>query len=291
MDKTEFDLIKILFFKNNTFAVGRDASEIQSIILHSFGYDLSKIIKVLNEEGASYHYLIPQTTGAELLKVLPEIYQNLGIEEYHEPLILFPDQVPVIQLVDDSDKAYHAGKSSFGSLKAVNNSLNAVSLGIGFESPDYGKNGTNVYHFSNFSAGQKATGISLIQSLMEKHAIPQYNLLAHSTVAIGRKTYPGPNFFWKDLNEAGLGYLPDSFTKGDIIQEPSPKTIKSIQKKLQAIGFTSCPINSLLDDVTCDCIDAYLLQFAGELWEGYHQELSVGLLKSLESFDLESFLV
>jgi N-acetyl-anhydromuramyl-L-alanine amidase AmpD len=280
-----FDLIKITI-DSNCYSKGRNTSKISAIILHSFGQNLEEIIPIFQENEVSAHYLIPQMTAKDFVDLLPNFCTKLQIPF---PIINlnYPDQVPVIQLVEDEDRAYHAGISNFGDFHQDPNSsksLNPISLGIEFQSLGYGKEGKDFYHFSNFSEGQKETGIKLIKFLVEKYFIHPKNILAHSTIAVGRKTDPGPNFFWQDLYEAGLISLPPNYDKGQIIENPSKETIALIQKKLQNIGFINCLETGLLDKITQDTIDAYLLQFASNLWEGPNNDLSEGFLASLDAF-------
>ena len=290
MDR-KFDIVKLSILNENCYSQGRKDSIISTIILHCFGQSLEEILPIFNSYEVSAHYIIPQMTGRQLQDLLPKIYDKLNLSYREEITLNYPDATPVIQLVEDCDRAFHAGISHFGSLNHSDDnssrSLNYISLGIEFQSPGYGKEGEDFYHFSNFSAGQRETGLQLIEFLAKTYSIPYQNFLAHSTIAPGRKTDPGPNFFWKELTEAGFSYLPPIFEKGLTIDSLSPDQIKNLQNKLQKIGFIDCPVNGLLDAQTHANLDAYILQFASYFWEHKNNPLSEGLLNSIEAFDWE----
>ncbi|MDF3047095.1 MAG: N-acetylmuramoyl-L-alanine amidase family protein [Candidatus Midichloriaceae bacterium] len=203
-NQLQFDILK-LPLPSNCYS-SREGAEIKALIVHCVGVpELQGVINVFKEYGVSAHYLVPQLTAAEVKEIIPE---------FKEIELKFPDRAPAIQLVEDSDKAFHVGISAFGNLNenpGCEKGLNACTLGIEFHAPWYGNgDGSDWYKFVNYTDLQKQTGIELIAYLMSKHNIPKELLLAHSTISIGRKTDPGPLFFWKELAEANLCILPKS---------------------------------------------------------------------------------
>jgi len=254
----------------------RNNTPIKCVIAHCIGTPLAEIFDLFIKEGVSSHYFIPQITARELQKALPE-FADIDFQ--------YPDQVPVIQLVQDEKRAYHAGQSAFGGfnkLPGCEKGLNSCSIGIEFHAPGYGENG-DWYKFAPYTEGQKATGIKLISSLMEKHNIPKQNLLAHSTIAPGRKTDPGPLFFWKELEEAGIGYLPKTIKSDSAVKSEDAASL--IKSKLKEIGFCATEKDS-------DLIDSYIMQFASDLW-GIRENHNFDelLLGSIINFDINIFRV
>ena len=163
--------------------------------------------------------------------------------------------------------------------------MGAASIGIEFHVPGYANgDGSNWYKFTPFTKGQTDTGIQLVAHLMEAHAITKQNLLGHSTISVGRKTDPGPLFPWKAFSDQGLGYLPQP-KDSDIKVEQSEETIKFVQSKLSEIGFVLCPNSTTLDATTQNHIDAYVMQFATDLWTGNNVAITQELIDSINGFN------
>ena len=100
----------------------------------------------------------------------------------------------LINLVPDLYEAWHAGKSSWKSLK----SLNKYSIGIEINNPGH-DNG-----YKNFTFKQILTTQKLIKFLIKKYKISPYNVLGHSDIAPSRKKDPGEKFPWSLLAKEKL---------------------------------------------------------------------------------------
>lgn len=286
----KFDIIDIPATKASFGS--RNGAPINSIIVHSVGLKLKEVFKVFKESSVCPHYLVPQVSAAELIKILPDIFKELGIN-YQEPTLSYPNQVPVIRLVADEYKAFHSGVSNFAKFNShpeCSKGLNAVSLGIEFHNPEYAKRGDDWYHFSSFTQAQKAIGIELISHLVDQYTIPKQNILAHSTIAVGRKTDPGPLFFWEDLYKSGLCYLPKAHERGEVFENPSMELVIRVQNLLKNIGFNNCLDDGVVNDNFQQHVDAYIMQFVPNLWEGKFTPLSEGILHSLEGFDKTTYM-
>jgi len=270
---SKFDILE---FKLQHYSKRSSQSTIKALIIHAVGIpDISNVFAAFNQYGVSAHYFVPQVTALELLEKMPDVFDGQSIR--------YPDSVPVIRMVHDEDKAFHAGVSSFRGfnlLPGCEKSLNECTIGIEFHSPGYAcGDGSDLYVFGNFTKSQQDTGIALCKYLIDKHQSDALDVFAHSTIAVGRKTDPGPNFFWKELYANGIGYMPEPV---EIIVEGNQ--IQFVQEKLQKIGFTTRTPQGELDKVTHECIDAYLMQFATHLWFGKNNLISADLISSLNGF-------
>ena len=98
------------------------------------------------------------------------------------------------QLVDDSKRAWHAGKSFWRGLRDIN----SRSLGI-----ELVNSGDEAYPKT-----QMESLMVLLQDLLAIHKIRPQNVLGHSDIAPSRKTDPGKWFDWRLLSENGLAILP-----------------------------------------------------------------------------------
>ncbi len=109
---------------------------------------------------------------------------------------LFIDrQGDVVQFVPFGRRAWHAGVSRFRGRNACND----FSIGIELEGSDE----------AEYTSPQYAELIAIVSALMGTywHITPRH-IAAHSDVAPGRKTDPGPAFDWMRLYD-GLRRLPE----------------------------------------------------------------------------------
>jgi N-acetylmuramoyl-L-alanine amidase len=100
----------------------------------------------------------------------------------------------IFQLVDDLDRAWHAGAGRWG---AIGN-LNAASIGI--ELDNDGR--------SAFPDAQVEALLRLLADVTARHRIDPRALIAHGDMAPSRKRDPNHLFPWKRLAEAGFGIWP-----------------------------------------------------------------------------------
>ena len=101
----------------------------------------------------------------------------------------------IIQMVKDTNIAWHAGKSKWK--KFIN--LNNASIGIELV------NKGHQFGYQNFSNLQIKSLIQLCKNLKKKYSIKKENFLGHSDIAPLRKMDPGEKFPWEKLNSYNLG--------------------------------------------------------------------------------------
>ncbi len=98
------------------------------------------------------------------------------------------------QLVDEAQRAWHAGAGSWAGQEDVN------SRSIGIELDNTGRH--------PFSEPQMAQLESLLAALMTRWPIAAVGVIGHSDLAPGRKRDPGPRFDWSRLERRGLAAPP-----------------------------------------------------------------------------------
>lgn len=99
----------------------------------------------------------------------------------------------VYQLVDDAQRAWHAGQGSWGAVTDVN----SHSIGIELCNPG------PLSNCPPFPAAQMSALSQLLGQLMHQHRIPAERVVGHSDIAPARKADPGPRFDWRQLALAG----------------------------------------------------------------------------------------
>ncbi len=97
----------------------------------------------------------------------------------------------VIQLVDENQRAWHAGESYWGG----HSDMNSASIGI-----ELVNNGREP-----FAPAQIKSLLTLLSDIRGRHKIPRGNVLGHADVAPGRKTDPSALFPWRQLAASGFG--------------------------------------------------------------------------------------
>lgn len=92
----------------------------------------------------------------------------------------------VYKLVDEADRAWHAGKSEWPGMTDAKGSVNSASIGVCFAN-----NGTEAYRDAQYEAGAE-----LVAGIMRRYGIGIDLIRGHNEVSPGRKTDPWPQWSW-----------------------------------------------------------------------------------------------
>ncbi|MBU2992712.1 N-acetylmuramoyl-L-alanine amidase [Octadecabacter sp. B2R22] len=133
---------------------------------------------------------------------------------------LISPQGELVSLVDEDQRAWHAGAGSWGNVADVN------SRSIGIELSNDG--------FSPFSAPLMDAVETLLSKIMERWAIRPERVIAHSDLAPGRKIDPGARFDWARLVRAGLAVKASP-------NAPTTVSEDAFRTDLSAIGYGDVP--------------------------------------------------
>lgn len=98
------------------------------------------------------------------------------------------------QLVDEAERAWHAGEGAWAGRGDVNSRSIGVELANGGDEP--------------FAEPQMAALERLLAGVMARWGIPPRGVIGHSDMAPGRKHDPGPRFDWGRLARGGLSIWP-----------------------------------------------------------------------------------
>lgn len=132
----------------------------------------------------------------------------------------------VTRMVDEADRAWHAGAGEWQGLSDIN----SRSIGIELDNP-----GTHPFPEPQMRALE-----SLIQGIMARWAIPREGVIGHSDMAPERKFDPGPRFDWGRLERQGLAAPARAFAVGDGAQA-------DFMRAAREAGFTAhAPFETLL---------------------------------------------
>lgn len=99
------------------------------------------------------------------------------------------------QMVDEAQRAWHAGAGSWGPITDVNSHAIGIELANPMTHP--------------FPEPQMMALEALLGEVLDRHGICPARVIAHSDMAPGRKSDPGPRFDWRRLARQGLSIWPD----------------------------------------------------------------------------------
>ncbi len=104
----------------------------------------------------------------------------------------------ILSLVDEKQRAWHAGKSYWRGITDVN----SASIGIEIVNPGH------EFGYRSFPPAQMIAVRDLCYGILSRYPIPAQNVVAHSDIAPERKEDPGEFFNWEWLAKEGIGLWP-----------------------------------------------------------------------------------
>lgn len=160
-------------------------------------------------------------------------------------LITTKDSSPIYNLVDEHDRAWHAGVSSFHTRHNINDTSIGIEISnLGLYDPrlSYEEYGFFVpySHYCPYSQGQLKKVAYLLQKLIKKYNIKPTNILGHSDVAPTRKMDPGPKFPWEALyKKYHIGAWYNSYDKYQFMDEKKYQklSIRQIKREFKKYGY------------------------------------------------------
>ena len=179
----------------------------------------------------------------------------------------------IVQLVAESERAFHAGQSSWEGTTDINS--RSVGIEIGNQGHDYG--------CPEFPDAQIAAVIALGRDIVARWAIAPWRVLAHSDVAPSRKRDPGERFPWARLAAAdvGLWVEPAPIAAGASLK-PGDRgaEVVALQRALADYGYGVASSGDY-DTVTQEVVTAFQRHFRPALVDGIADVSTIETLKNL----------
>lgn len=220
-------------------------SRIRFLVFHYTAGSFSSSLASLTGPSASSHYLIPDITDSS--------YQKAGHREQE-----------VFSLVDEDQRAWHAGVSQWGN----RSNLNDTSIGVEIVNLATFKDG--VFNFPPYHPEQiRAVGELAVNILARYPDISPTQVLGHSDIAIGRKSDPGPMFPWHALYLKGIGAWYDDITRDELLQQYETSGIPPRAELLKLFKKYGYDTSKATDEAGYrNLVRAFQLHFRQENYEG-----------------------
>jgi len=161
-------------------------TNIDTLMFHCSALNSQEMIDVLNQNELSCHYIIDENGK-------------------------------IIQLVDESKRAWHGG---IGFWRDIDTDINSHSIGIELCHPTLGQ--------SPYPEKQINSLISLSKQIINRYDIKPNYIIGHSDSAPTRKADPGKFFPWEELSKHGIGLWYD-------LNKTNPSA--DIKDLLSSIGY------------------------------------------------------
>ena len=243
------ELQKIQTFQSESFS-----TRIRFVVIHYTSIDWENSLKVLTNERyeVSSHYLIPEG----------------GDDTYS-------DQIKIFQLVDEENRAWHAGISKWEERTNINDQSIGIELVNQAEcsvrqGSQYDYTNNYICLFSEFDSDQIDQLILLLKDILSRHdEIKPTYIVGHSDISPDRKFDPGPKFPWKKLYENGIGawYDDQTFEKYKKQFKRKIPDINQIQCALKRYGY-GVEITNKMDEQTFFVIRAFQYHFTPNKSDG-----------------------
>ncbi|UVL14319.1 N-acetylmuramoyl-L-alanine amidase [Pseudomonas atacamensis] len=221
-------------------------SRIQFVVVHYTSASLERSLQLLTHGDVSSHYLIGDDKSATVYK-----------------------------LMDENQRAWHAGESQWQGRTWLNSS----SIGIEIVNPGYKDTSTGRLWYP-YSEAQIESLITLLKDISKRNGISPRHIIGHSDIAPLRKLDPGPLFPWKRLAAEGLGLWPNEqgVARQQAIFNSNPlPEIGWFQAQLARLGYDT-PQTGELDVATRHVLAAFQMHYRPARFDGTPDAQTAALL-------------
>jgi N-acetylmuramoyl-L-alanine amidase len=193
------------------------------------------------------HYTGMETAAESLHRLCDGSVENKVSAHY-----LIEEDGRIHRLVQEADRAWHAGVSYW----AGERDINSRSIGIELQNPGL------EFDYHPFPEAQMAAFLELARDIVARHGISPFRVLAHSDVAPTRKADPGELFDWEGCARGGVGFwptmMPGSKPEAPLFLplEAGGASVEAAQEALAYIGY-ECDAHGRFDAKTLMVISAF----------------------------------
>ncbi len=238
------------------------------------GLQIDDSYRSQNQDSRAQLLILHYTVGnfESSLKTLTQPSPKGGDVSAH--YLVRDEPVRIYRLVDESQRAWHAGVSRWKSW----GNLNAASIGIEIVNPGRVETPEGP-RYVPFPHAQIDAVIRLCQDIVARHRIRPDRILGHSDVQPQSKQDPGPAFPWKQLWAAGLIPWPDEALAAALRPqyEQALPDAAWFQQKLAQHGFGLTP-SGIWDAETRSVLAAFQMKYRPSRYDGEADAETAALL-------------
>jgi len=233
---------------------------IRFLTFHYTAANFSSSISTLTGPNVSAHYLVPDITD--------QTYLDAGFTEQE-----------IFNLVDENNRAWHAGVSSW----ANRSQLNDTSIGIEIVNLATFKDG--VFAFPPYHPAQITAIEGLARNILKRYPdITPTRVLGHSDIAPGRKSDPGPQFPWHALYLKGIGAWYDEATRNTFLERYTETAIPARSELLKLFKTYGYDVSGAgTEQGFTQLVRAFQLHFRPENYDGIMDAQTAANLAALVS--------
>ena len=190
--------------------------------------DSMRLLTKPSDNPVSSHYLIPESTDDTYDRSTPVIHR----------------------LVEESQRAWHAGVSYWGGADSLNDRsigielVNTSRCTIEDVDAEVLQSVGAICRFEPYDETQLELLVMLLEDILERYpGIDPVDVVGHSDIAPDRKMDPGPLFPWQRLHDLGIGAWFDPPTRERYLHKfkVSPPGAYALQSALAAYGYNITP--------------------------------------------------
>lgn len=183
--------------------------------------------------------------------------------------------VKIYQLVEESQRAWHAGPSYWKGHTHINSS----SIGIEIVNAGWIKTAKGEA-FTPYPPSQINAVIALIRDIAARHKISPDRIVGHSDIQPQNKQDPGPLFPWKQLADAGIIGWPNPQMVNErwLAHKKAIPNMAWFQEQLADHGFY-VPQNGVFDIATRNVIAAFQMKYRPSKHDGIPDAETAALLE------------
>jgi N-acetylmuramoyl-L-alanine amidase len=248
--------------KNSYPAYNLDA-RISTVVIHRMHLPFKTSMAILTAQGAHS----PEIGAVSTHYVIADPTEKTYLEAGHAGGLIF-------QLVDEQERAWHAGISSWNNRDGLNDTAVGIEL-INFSTAEPEQ------EFPPYPAAQIQALMVLLHHIKGRYSIDPKNIVGHSDIAPTRKDDPGPAFPWKQLAEAGLAAWYDEATKQTYFEKFSTAmpSQQDMLNQLQRYGYGVLTIAT--DEDYKKLISAFQMHFRPSCYNGAVDAQTAAILYAL----------
>jgi N-acetylmuramoyl-L-alanine amidase len=180
----------------------------------------------------------------------------------------------VFALVDEANRAWHAGQSHW----AGEGDVNSRSIGIEIA------NGGHDFGLPPYPEAQIAAVIALVGDICARHKLGPHRVVGHSDIAPARKADPGEHFPWDRLAGAGLALASlrsEAPLASTLAAEGAEgEGVLAAQEHLAAIGYALAQ-NGLFDSQMTAIVTAFQRRYRPMKVDGALDQQTVDLIADI----------